>query len=92
MSAGFNLAETTIFIPEAVLEPVTKELGENGLTVLPHPVPVVHHGKGGETAGQMVDILGLYLPLTQTLARTFIAYGLKDLNNPTFIFPFVQSE
>lgn len=89
MPAGFNLAETTIFIPESVLEIVTKELGENGLTVLPHPFPAVHHGKSGETTGQMVDILGLYPPLAQTLARTFIAYGLEELNNPIFIFPFV---
>jgi hypothetical protein len=37
MPAGIKLAETTIFVPEAVLGSVIGELKETGLMVLPHP-------------------------------------------------------
>ena len=88
MSAGFNLAETTVFIPEAVLHPVIGEFRKAGLTVLPHPVPAVHQDKDGSTPGRLVDVLGLYPPLAQTLARTLAANGLDRLNNLVIIFPF----
>lgn len=90
MPAGFNLAETTIFVPGAVLGSATKELGENGFTALPHPFSATHHNfKDGNTVvGRMVDVLGLYSPLVQTLA----VHNLDKLNNPVIIFPFIPSE
>jgi len=88
MSAGFNLAETTVFISEAVLHPIIGEFRKAGLTVLPHPVPAIHQDKDGITSGRMIDVLGLYSPLAQTLARTLTANGLEGLNNPLIIFPF----
>lgn len=92
MSAGLNLAETTVFIPEAGFHSVLGEFRQAGLAVLPHPVPAVHQDKDGKTSGRMVDVFGLYSPLAQTLAEILIANGLDRLNNPIIIFPFIQSE
>ena len=92
MPAELKLAETTIFIPDAVLPVVIDELKEAGLTILPHPASAFHRNKDGSVVGQMVDVLGPYHPLTQTLARTLAVNDLSQLNNPIFIFPFVTSE
>jgi len=48
MPAGPDLAETTIFVPGAVLESVTGELQEAGLRVLPHPFSATHHSFAGQ--------------------------------------------
>ena len=88
MPAGPDLAETTIFVPGAVLGSVIGELRSEGLTVLPHPTSAIHHNADGDILGQMVDVLGLYPSLAQTLARTLSANGLEGLNNPVVIFPF----
>ena len=48
MSVGINLAETTIFVPGAVLGSVTSELKEVGLEVLPHPFSATHHSFAGQ--------------------------------------------
>jgi len=92
MSAGFNLAEATVFIPEAVLHPVIGEFRKAGLAVLPHPVPAVHHDKDGSTPGRMIDVLGFYSPLAKTLAEILSANSLNGLNDPVIIFPFILSE
>ena len=88
MSVGINLAETTIFVPGAVLGSVTSELKEVGLEVLPHPFSATHHNKDGSTLGRMVDVLGPHSSLVLTLAQTLTTYGLDRLNNPVVIFPF----
>ncbi len=88
MSRGINLAETTVFIPEAALHSVIGEFRQAGLAVLPHPAPATHQDKDGRTSGRMIDVLGLYSPLAQTLAEILTANGLDRLNNPIIIFPF----
>lgn len=85
-----ELAETTIFVPGAVLGSVSEELKEAGLRVLQHPFSAKHYNlkDGSVVSGRMVDVDGLDSCLARTLVRTLTAHDLVILNNPVIIFPF----